>query len=182
MNKVKIRPVRLSDAKRLSEIYAPYVKETAITFEIEAPDAKEFERRIKKTVKSYPYLVAENDDGVVVGYAYASAFHERAAFSISAEISVYTDGAFRHQGLGRRLLTELERQMKAAGIQNSNSAIAVPVNDIPDEYLDCNSWQFHEHMGYKEAGRFHCVAKKFGRYYDLLWMEKWLCERDESQK
>ena len=74
-----IRPVQLSDAETIREIYQPYVTETAITFEVDVPTVQEFERRITKTLTQFPYLVAEVG-GIVVGYAYASTYYDRSAY------------------------------------------------------------------------------------------------------
>ena len=74
-----IRPVNLADAQAIQTIYAPYVEKTAITFEYEVPSVQEFEKRISKTIEKYPYLVAE-EDGQVLGYAYASTYYARTAY------------------------------------------------------------------------------------------------------
>lgn len=80
MSKIIIRTAKEEDAERLLEIYAPYVTDTAITFEYEVPTIDEFQQRINNTLKKYPYLVAEDENGNVMGYAYASAFKGRAAY------------------------------------------------------------------------------------------------------
>ena len=76
-------------AAALLAIYAPYVRETAITFEYDVPDEREFAARIRHVLEKFPYLVAEADDGEIVGYAYAGVFHPRAAYQWCAEMSVY---------------------------------------------------------------------------------------------
>ena len=73
-----IRPAKLSDAPAIQAIYAPYVEKTAITFEYEVPSVQEFEARISKTLEKFPYLVVE-EDGRVLGYAYASTYYARTA-------------------------------------------------------------------------------------------------------
>ena len=88
MEKNKIRVATKQDAKSLVEIYAPYVEKTAITFEYTVPTVEEFEKRIERVLEKYPYLVAERD-GEIVGYAYASAFHERPAYDWAVETTVY---------------------------------------------------------------------------------------------
>ena len=81
MDNIIIRKAAVSDAERLLAIYAPYVRDTAITFEYEVPTKAEFESRIANTLKKYPYLVAVVD-GVIAGYAYAGMFHERRALAL----------------------------------------------------------------------------------------------------
>ena len=85
---IQIRAAVPTDAPALLAIYAPYVEQTAITFEYDVPAEAEFTRRIADTLQNYPYLVAEQD-GVPVGYAYAGKFHERAAYDWSVETSIY---------------------------------------------------------------------------------------------
>ena len=89
-NKIIIRTASAADAPALLAIYAPYVEQTAITFEYDVPAEAEFTRRIADTLQNYPYLVAEQDS-VPVGYAYAGKFHERAAYDWSVETSIYVE-------------------------------------------------------------------------------------------
>ena len=84
-----IRTAKLEDAEQLVEIYAPYVTDTAITFEYEVPTVDEFRNRITNTLKKYPYLVAEDEQGRIIGYAYASPFKGRAAYDWAIETSIY---------------------------------------------------------------------------------------------
>ena len=100
---MRIRMAGLEDAAALLAIYAPYVRETAITFEYDVPSEKEFAGRIAHTLEKFPYLVAEND-GEIVGYAYAGAFHPRAAYQWCAEMSVYVKRDARRMGVGRAWL------------------------------------------------------------------------------
>ena len=90
MSEIKIRSAVPDDAEKLLSIYAPYVTETAITFEYDVPSVEEFRARIEKTLAVYPYIVAVCD-GTIVGYAYASRFSERKAYDFSVELSVYID-------------------------------------------------------------------------------------------
>ena len=83
---MKIRVAKPSDAKRIAEIYAPYVEETAISFEYTAPDAQEMEKRITSILEKYPYLVAEDEDGIVRGYTYAGRFRVREAYDHCVDI------------------------------------------------------------------------------------------------
>ncbi len=164
-----IREANLSDAKDLVNIYSYYVSYTAITFEYDVPTVKEFESRIKHTLERYPYLVAENE-GRILGYAYASPLNPRAAYQFCVETSIYIDKDAHKQGIGKALYAELEKRLIEQGIQNMYACITYP--EVEDEFLTKNSVQFHEHLGYKEVGLFHKCGYKFNRYYDVMWMEK----------
>lgn len=165
-----IRIVRPEDAKELLNIYAPYVRETAITFEYEVPSVQEFTRRIEHTLARYPYLAAVDSSGAIAGYAYASVFHERPAYDWAVETTIYVSKDHRHLGLGRFLYDALETALKAQGILNANACIGYP--ETEDEYLTKNSAHFHEHLGYHLVGMFHNCGYKFGRWYPMIWMEK----------
>lgn len=171
MSDIRIRSAEKADAKRLLEIYAPYVRDTAITFEYEVPSVQEFEKRIENTLKNYPYLVLE-EDGVVMGYAYAGVFKARAAYARSCELSIYVDNAAHGRGYGRALYAELERELKSRGMLNLYACIAYPI--VEDEYLDRNSAEFHAHLGFREVGHFHRCGYKFGKWFDMIWMEKFV--------
>lgn len=179
MTNLVIRTARLSDAERISEIYAPYVKETAITFEYDAPDAKEMERRIDATLKKYPYLVAERD-GVVVGYAYAGTYYGRAAYDWCCELSVYVDASCRRQQIGSALYHELESILKGMGMLNLYACITTVKKDAEDPHITDHSVRFHEHLGYIECGRFVNCGYKFNRWYDTVYMVKMLGEHTSS--
>ena len=179
---ILIREATPEDAPRPLEIYAYYVERTAITFEYDVPSVKEFRDRILHTKEKYPYLVIE-EDGVIRGYAYAGVFKGRAAYDRSCEMTIYLDreaagrGPGSGRGLGRKLYEALEEELKARGILNLYACIGVPAkNAEDDEYLDHNSEQFHAHMGYTTVGRFHLCGYKFGRWYDMIWMEKMIGE------
>ena len=86
---MNIRTAKEEDAERLLGIYTPYITDTAITFEYEVPSTGEFRQRINNTLKKYPYLVAEDENGNLVGYAYAGVFKGRAAYGWAVETSIY---------------------------------------------------------------------------------------------
>ena len=173
----KVRVASVGDAAALAAIYAPYVEQTAITFEYEAPDAAGFARRIARTLERYPYLVAElpGEDAALrpVGYAYAGPFKERAAYDWAAETSIYVERGLLHRGIGRALHDALEGALREQGIVNMCACITVPSGG-PDERADFNSRDFHAHLGYRQVGEFHMCGYKFGRWYDMVWMEKML--------
>lgn len=179
MKKLKIRIASAKDAAALLEIYASYVKNTAITFEYEVPSLQEFERRIENILKKYPYLVAETD-GKIVGYAYVSAFKERAAYDWAVETSIYIDKKLKRMGIGKKLYSVLEEILKKQNILNLNSCIAFA--DIEDEFLKNDSVYFHEKCGYSMVGKFHKCGCKFGKWYSMVWMEKFLGEHNENPK
>ncbi len=177
MEKNKIRVATKQDAKSLVEIYAPYVEKTAITFEYTVPTVEEFEERIERVLEKYPYLVAERD-GEIVGYAYASAFHERPAYDWAIETTVYVKQGKKKMGIGRELYEALEKVLFEQNILNLNACVAYP--QVEDEYLTQNSIQFHEHLGYRFVGEFYQCGYKFGRWYNMVWMEKHISEHKEN--
>lgn len=170
---MKIRTAGISDAQEILEIYAPYVRKTAITFEYEVPALAELERRIKHTLARYPYIVAEKD-GEILGYAYTGVFKERAAYDWAAEVSIYVKEDRHGLGIGSRLYAVLEEISRAQHILNLNACIAY--SDMEDAYLTKDSVKFHSHMGYHLVGTFHQCGYKFGRWFDMVWMEKALGE------
>lgn len=166
---ITIRSATPADAEALVAIYAPYVRDTAISYELTPPTPEEFAGRIERTLERYPYLVAERD-GAIVGYAYAGPFKPRAAYAASVELSVYVDGTSRGQGVGRTLYDALQHKLATEGVTNFYACIAYP--PVEDEYLTYASVRFHERMGFEIAGHFHGCARKFDRLYDMVWMEK----------
>ncbi len=173
MENIVIRCATVKDAEALLKIYAYYVENTAITFEYEVPSVEEFQQRIANTLKKYPYLVVEKE-GVILGYAYAGLFKDRAAYDWSAEVTIYLKYDAVKSGLGRKLYEELETEMKKRGFLNLYACIGYPIEE--DEYLTRNSAEFHAHLGYQTVGEFHKCGYKFGRWYNMIWMEKLLGE------
>ena len=157
-----IRQVTPEDAAAIAAIYAPYVQNTAITFEYETPDAEEFRRTIQQTLQKYPYLVAEAD-GQICGYCYASAFKVRAAYGWSVETSIYVEKDCRGQGIGRALYQELERLLQLQNVCNLCACITYP---------NPASIAFHETFGYRTIAHFHNSGYKLDKWHDMIWMEK----------
>ena len=166
---VRIREAAREDVPAMLEIYAPYVRDTAISFEYAVPTQEEFSARIARIQSTYPCLVAESE-GRILGYAYCVAFIGRAAYQWSVETTIYVDRACRGRGAGSALYRALEACLRAMNIQNMNACIGW--TDAPDEHLNNDSTAFHEHMGFTLVGRFHHSGCKFGRWYDMIWMEK----------
>ena len=168
-----IRPASPGDAQALVRIYAPYVTDTAITFEYDVPSEEEFAARIAGTLERYPYLVAERD-GAPVGYAYAGSFHSRPAYDWAVETTIYVKENEKQRGIGKRLYQALEEVSKAQNILNMNACIAYPKQE--DEHLTKDSVRFHERLGYQMVGTFHQCGYKFETWYHMVWMEKFIGE------
>ena len=178
-NNMSIRTVRPEDAKNLLDIYAYYVEETAISFETEVPSVEEFKIRIEEILKSYPYIVAcDNDE--LLGYAHIHPFVGRKAYELSAETTIYLNPVKKKMGIGKKLYSVLEDIAKAQNITNLYSCIGYV--DVEDEYLNNNSVEFHEHMGYRMVGKFENCGHKFDRWYHMVWMEKIIGEHKEIPK
>ena len=158
-----------ADAEALIKIYAPYVQKTAITYEYEVPSPAEFRRRIETYSAKYPYLVAESA-GIPVGYAYACPLGSRPAFDWAVETAIYIREDCKGLGIGRALYAELEDILKRQGIRTLTAAVASVSHEDP--YLTDASIRFHLKMGFSPVGTFHNAGCKFGRWYDLTWLEK----------
>ena len=168
-----IRDAQEADVRELLAIYTPYVEHTAVTFEYDVPSEEEFRHRIETVQRKYPWLLAE-DNGRVVGYAYASTFKARDAYQWAVETSIYIDQNMKRSGIGHQLHEALEQRLKAQGILNMNACISFI--ELEDEYLTLDSVHFHEHLGYQKVAHFHQCGKKFNRWYDMIWMEKLIGE------
>lgn len=159
---IEIRNAQVEDAANLVAIYAPYVEKTAITFETQVPTVEDFENRIKKTMKKFPYLVAI-EEGQIVGYAYASTYYARAAYDWTVELSVYVQKEARGKGVGTLLYTALEEELTARGFKNFLACIALP---------NPASIALHEKRGYEQVAHFKKVGYKFGTWHDIVWLQK----------
>ena len=168
-NAITIRKATKADAEAIQTIYAPYVRETAVSFEYDVPSVEEMAKRIEEVQKTHPWIVAE-EEGKVVGYAYAHAFYGRAAYQWAVETSIYVDRQEKRKGIGKKLHDTLEDRLKKQGILNMNACIAYI--EPEEEHLTQDSVRFHERMGYTKVAHFHQCGKKFGRWYDVIWMEK----------
>lgn len=176
---ISIRFAKPEDAKELLKIYAYYVTDTAISFETEVPSEEEFKLRIEEVLKSYPYIVACKDDEIL-GYAYLHSFVGRKAYELSAETTIYLNPDKKKMGIGKKLYSVLEDIAKVQNITNLYSCIGYV--DKEDEYLNNNSVQFHEHIGFRMVGKFENCGHKFGRWYHMVWMEKIIGEHGEIRE
>lgn len=174
---ITMRMAAEADAEELLRIYAPYVTNTAISFEYDIPSVVEFSQRIRNTLKKYPYIVAIEDKRIV-GYAYASAFKERAAYNWAVETTVYLDQHCRGKGIGRKIYLTLENILRCQNIMNLNACIAY--TDDKDAYLNNTSSVFHEHVGYTKVAHFKKCGYKFNAWYDMVWMEKIIGEHPDK--
>lgn len=174
-----IRLATPNDAEALLAIYAPYVRDTAITFEYDVPALPEFRKRIESTLEKYPYLVA-GKNGIPTGYAYAGPFHPRAAYQHSAELSIYLSQDSHGQGIGKALYRHLEEILLSQGIYNLEACITCAGEEDP--YVPPTSPLFHEHLGFRRVGHFTKCGYKFGRWYDMIWMEKLIGQRPAHPK
>ncbi len=152
-----IRTAALEDAARFSEIYRYYVENTAISFEKTAPDEKEMAARIQSVLSKYPWLTLE-EDGEILGYAYASAYRSRYAFFPTVEISIYVDHRFLKKGYGSTLLTALLQEMKNEGYYTAISVICTP--NPPSEKLFLK-------FGFQKAGEYPKIGYKMGAWRDI---------------
>lgn len=166
---MKIREVRLEDAKALLGIYGYYVENTNVTFEYVIPTEEEFKKRIENTIKRYPYFVVEENEEII-GYAYVSTFKTRRAYDWSVETTVYVKNDCHAKGVGTMLYMALEEALKKQHICNLCACIAYP-NE--------KSEKFHEKMGYQKVAHFHKSGYKRGEWTDMIWMEKTLCEHED---
>lgn len=164
-----IRSATPADAARLLVIYTWYVEQTAVSFEGSPPSLAEFTRRMERTMCKYPWLVAVEGEQLI-GFAYAGPLNSRSAYDWSCETTVYMDRSARRCGGGRALYEALESALGQMGVTNLYACIAATERE--DEYLTGDSLRFHARMGFTDCGRFHCCGYKFGRWYDVVWMEK----------
>ena len=154
-----IRVAQPSDAEAVQAIYAPYVANTAISFELEAPSVEEVARRIKTVGQRYPWLVYELD-GEIVGYAYATAHRERAAYGWSADGAVYLSPQAHRRGIGRALYQRLLAILKLQGVHSLYGGITLP---------NAGSVGLHEACGFVRVGVYEEVGYKFGAWHDVGW-------------
>ena len=173
---ITLRFVTAADAAELVAIYAPYVRETAISFEYEPPTVAEFTRRIEEVLEKFPYLAAVSD-GEIVGYAYAHPYGVRKAYSWSVELSVYVRRDCRGLGAGRKLYEAMEVLLKAQNVTNLYALVAGV--DVEDEYLTHDSQKFHAAMGYVQVGKLNHAGYKFGRWYHMQTFEKIIAPHPE---
>jgi L-amino acid N-acyltransferase YncA len=161
-----IRDAVAADAGRCAEIYAPYVRETAISFETDPPPADEMAERIAAAQRSHAWLVLEQD-GEVVGYAYGGPFMSRAAYQWATAVSVYLAPGRRRTGAGRALYAALFDRLAGRGHRTALAGIALP-NEASEG--------LHRAMGFEPVGTYRRVGWKLGRWHDVAWYQRDLLE------
>lgn len=162
---ILVRPATGADGDGVATVYNHYVRETTITFEEAEVSAQEIARRIQEVgAASLPWLVAEQD-GRVLGYAYAARWHSRSAYRFSAEITVYVEAAERRTSVGTRLYQRLFPLLRAAGIRAVMAGIALPNEP---------SVAFHERFGLSKVAHFKEVGFKFNRWIDVGYWQRTL--------
>ena len=167
-------PLRHADPTRdgavCAAIYAPYVTSSGVSFEEVAPTAQQFSARIATTTARYPWLVLE-DDGRVVGYAYACAHRTRAAYRWAADVSVYVDPARHRSGAGRRLNTALFELMRRQGLRIAIAGITLPTDA---------SVGLHRAVGFELVGTYRAIGWKAGAWRDVAWWQLQLGPGDDG--
>lgn len=161
---ISIRNVQLNDAEQMLGIYAPYILENAVSFEIVVPSVEEFKSRIESYSKKFPWLVAIHKEEVV-GYAYASTYREREAYKFNVETSVYIKPNFQQKGVAALLYADLFQKLKDQNIHQAFAVITLP---------NPKSIAFHKAMGFESFATYEEVGFKFNQWHDVHWMRKYL--------
>lgn len=164
MNQVSIRSAGRHDALACAAIYAPFVSDTWVSFELDPPDAAEMARRIAQCQQGHAWLVAERE-GRVIGYAYGSAHRTRAAYDRSCDVTVYVDAGQTRRGVGRSLYSALLPILAARGLHAAFAGIALP---------NVGSIGLHEAMGFEHVGVYREVGWKLGGWRDVGWWQRLL--------
>ncbi len=157
----QVRAASPDDAPACAAIYAPYVEQTAITFELEPPTPAEMAARITTCSRKHAWLVLE-DAGAVVGYAYGGVFNRRAAYRWACEVSVYLEMGRRRTGAGRALYEALLARLAARGYRQAIGGMTLP-NDA--------SVGLHRALGFEPVGTYRDIGYKLGHWHDVAWMQ-----------
>jgi L-amino acid N-acyltransferase YncA len=162
----RIRVAGEQDAQAIADVYAPAVSTRATSFELTPPDATEMRRRISTLLRQYPWLVCESSDRVV-GYVYATAHRERAAYRWSVDVAAYVKEEAQRRGIARALYTALFEILALQGYRNAYAGITLP---------NPASVAMHEAMGFERVGVYHRVGYKMNKWHDVAWFERPLAE------
>lgn len=166
-------PLRIAapgDAPALLAIYTPYVTGSCYTFETEPPTEEEFRERMRGIQRFFPYLVLE-ENGEILGYAYAHFFHERRAYQWLCETTIYVRQDCRRNGCATRLYNALLRILAAQGFCDAVAVLGCP--NLPSE-------RFHEHMGFTLEMTYPQAGYKQGAWHDVKYYVKHLTARQEQ--
>jgi len=154
------------DAFACAAIYAPFVRDSAISFEEVVPDERELRERIERVSLTHPWLVAEDECGVT-GFAYAAQHHERAAYRWSTDVAVYVDAAHHRRGIGRALYEALFRLLIRQRFHVACAGVTLP---------NRASVALHEALGFRPVGVYRRVGWKRGSWWDVGWWQLQLIE------
>jgi L-amino acid N-acyltransferase YncA len=156
-----IRIATLQDAAAIVDIYAPIVRETAISFELDPPTVAQMQQRIEDTLLQWPWLVCERQ-GEVLGYIYATRHRARAAYQWSVDVSVYIRAGQRRTGVGRALYTSLFELLAIQQVHNCYAGITLP---------NPGSVGLHEALGFQPVGVYRHVGYKLASWHDVGWWQ-----------
>jgi phosphinothricin acetyltransferase len=156
-----IRLATPADAGQVAAIYAPFVREMPVSFEVEPPDAAEMGQRMAKVLERFPWLVCDRA-GEVLGYVYACPHRERAAYQWSVDVAAYTRADCRRCGLGRGLYTSLFGLLVRQGFANAYAGVTLP---------NPGSVGLHEAVGFTPVGVYRSVGYKCGGWHDVGWWQ-----------
>jgi L-amino acid N-acyltransferase YncA len=162
-----IRLATPNDAVGVQAIYAPIVRDTAISFELEPPTVEDMAKRMAETLARLPWLVCEHR-GDILGYVYASQHRTRPAYQWSVDVSVYVHGQARRAGVGRALYRSLFALLALQGFYNAYAGITLP---------NPASVGLHESLGFQAVGVYRAVGYKLGAWHDVGWWQLTLQER-----
>jgi phosphinothricin acetyltransferase len=169
---ILLRQAQPSDAPAIQAIYAPFVQDTAVSFELVPPTVEEIAARIAHIQATHAWIVIECQ-GKLAGYAYGSAHRTREAYRWATEVSVYLDPDFQGKGLGKTLYESLFEILRRMGYRRALAGIALP---------NARSIALHAHLGFVHIGVFPRIGFKFAQWWDTCWMELELGEGDEAPK
>jgi phosphinothricin acetyltransferase len=156
-----IRAANAADADAISAIYGPYCDGTVISFEETAPTADEMARRIASIGETRPWIVLE-DGGAIIGYAYASAHNDRAAYRWSVSTAIYISRDHHRRGAGRALYTTLFALLRALGYRQATAGITLP---------NPASVGLHGAFGFVPVGAYRQIGYKMGGWHDVGWYQ-----------
>jgi len=157
-----IRSVNFNDTAQIAEIYNYYISNSHSTFEIEEITASDIQKRIETIIENYPFLVAE-EDGAILGYAYAAQYKSRCAYRSSTEISVYVRNNIRQRKVGTKLYEKLFEELFKTDVHAIIAGIALP-NEA--------SIKLHENFKMEKVAHFREVGFKFGKWIDVGYWER----------
>ena len=157
-----MRDATAADAEACAAIYAPYVRDTAISFEATPPSPEEMAGRIAAAVRTHAWLVLERD-GHVVGYAYGGPHRARDAYRWSCEVSIYMDRAHTGAGGGRALYEALLDRLAERGFRTVLAGMTLP---------NAASDGLHRALGFEPAGTYRRIGWKLGRWHDVTWLQR----------